>query len=115
MSAVVRDGTRGKESSLRGCEGLCACLRVSESVGRCARKMKIGVSTADVWLKCPEANEDDSCVAGVRDGMKCGECGRRAERRRKNAVGALGLGWHVENGVERRKRKLVRDVCAGDK
>ena len=45
-----------------------------ESVGRCAKKMKIGIPTVDVPLRCPEENEDDSRAAEVRDGMKRREC-----------------------------------------
>ena len=45
-----------------------------ESVGRCAKKMKIGIPTVDVSLRCSEANEDDSCAAEVRDEMKRREC-----------------------------------------
>ena len=53
---------------------LWVCLRVLESVGRCAKKMKIGIPTADVLLRRPEENEDDSRAAEVRDGMKRREC-----------------------------------------
>ena len=45
-----------------------------ESVGRCAKKMKIGIPTVDVSLRCPEANEDGSRAAEMRDGMKRREC-----------------------------------------
>ena len=58
------------------------CLRVLESVGRCAKKMKIGIPTVDVSLRCPEANEDDSRAAEVRDGMKRRECRTEGRCRR---------------------------------
>ena len=115
MSAVVRDKIRGKESGLGRRGGLDVRLRASESVARCAKKMKIRVSAVDVWLKRPEPNEDDSHVAKVRHGMKRRERRRCVERRREDIVKGLGVGRHVENRVERRKRKFVRDVCAGDK
>ena len=91
------------------------CLRVLESVGRCAKKMKIRVLAVDVWLKRPQPSEDGLHVAKVRHGMKRRERRTCVERRREDIVKGLGLGRHVENRVERRKRKFVRDVCAGDK
>ena len=75
MWAVVRDRIRGKASGLRRSEELEVCLRALKSVGRCAKKMKIGIPTVDVSLRCPEENKDDSRAAEVRDGMK------RRERR----------------------------------
>ena len=75
VSAVVRGRLRGKASGLGGRGELDVCLRVLESEGRCAKKMKIGIPTVDVSLRCPEENKDDSRAAEVRDGMK------RRERR----------------------------------
>ena len=43
VSAVVRESLRGKASGSGGRGELEVCLRVLESVGRCARKMQIGV------------------------------------------------------------------------
>ena len=43
VSAVVRERLRGKASGLGGRGELDVCLRVLESVGRCAKKMQIGV------------------------------------------------------------------------
>ena len=74
VPAVVCDRIREEASGLGRHEELDACLRASESVGRCAKKMKIGIPTVDVSLRCPEANEDDSRAGEVHDGMKRREC-----------------------------------------
>ena len=70
--------------------------------GRCSRS---------IWRR----TKDGLHVAKVRHGMKRRERRTCVERRREDIVKGLGLGRHVENRVERRKRKFVRDVCAGDK
>ena len=43
VSAVIRGRLREKASGLGGRGELDVCLRVLESVGRCAKKMQIGV------------------------------------------------------------------------
>ena len=71
MSAVVYDRIQGKVECLGCREELDECLRVSASAGRCAKKITVGVSTVDVWLKYPEANKDGSQGAEERNRLKC--------------------------------------------
>ena len=74
MWAVVGDRIRGKASGLRRNEEVEVCLRALKSGGRCAKKMKIGIPTVEMSLRCPEANEDDSGAAEVHEGIKRREC-----------------------------------------
>ena len=90
-------------TSVRECGEMCEEDADRGIDGRCGRSVR-------------RQTKDGSHVVKVRAGLNRRECRKRAGRTREDVVeGLVGLGRHVESRVERRKRKLVRDVCAGDK